>query len=244
MSSLWIVRIVTLMVFQLITSFVLIYHGKNKVSFVAEIVLCTASILYFKAFSVELIVCYVLEYITVKALLVIIVWAIRRFSFYILVRISHRKTKNKKINFGSFIVKRFLRFVSHMWRHVNYGIRIKKGIPSMVNKKHLATGVMFDKDGFPCFKVIATVNLDKKLFNKTRETHFYHASKILYSRIKKNKKVAIKFTRREILAFQLGETPAKYTWHHHQDKGVMQLVNRQIHESVRHDGGYSIWGKR
>ena len=67
---------------------------------------------------------------------------------------------------------------------------------------------------------------------------------LLYTKIQKNKKVAIKFTRREILPFKLGETPSKYTWHHHQDKGVMQLVDRQIHESVRHDGGYSIWGNR
>lgn len=244
MLSLWIVRIIVLMLTQIITSFLLIYHGKNKLSFFTEIALCFCSLVYFHAFFIELICLYILEYICTKILIVIIVWAIRRFSFYVLVKISHQKTKSKKINSRSFFAKHFLRFVSHMWRKVDYGIRIKKGRPSMVNKKHVATGVRFDKDGFPCFKAIATITLDKSLYKKNRSVHFYHANKLLYAKIQRYKSIASKFTRREIMSFSLGETPAKYTWHHHQDKGVMQLVDREIHEAVSHDGGYSIWGKR
>lgn len=244
MSSLWIVRFFTLMVLQLITSFVLIYHRKNKLSFITEVLLCMASIFFFRAFSIELIVWHALEYIAVKTLLVIIVWTIRRFSFYVLVKISQRKAKGKKINSNSFLVKPFLRFISHMWRHVNYGIRIKKGMPSKVNTKHEATGIRFDKDGFPCFKAIATVRLDKKFHNKTRDVHFYQANKLLYATIIKNRKVASRFFRRDIYFFKHGQTPSRFTWHHHQDNGVMQLVSRKTHEAVRHDGGYSIWGKR
>ncbi|MBY0241480.1 MAG: HNH endonuclease [Burkholderiaceae bacterium] len=32
-----------------------------------------------------------------------------------------------------------------------------------------------------------------------------------------------------------------YTWHHHQDFGVMQLVRTDIHKLAPHTGGVSIW---
>ena len=34
---------------------------------------------------------------------------------------------------------------SRIWNKVNYGIRVKKGIPSMVGKKNDKTGIWFDK---------------------------------------------------------------------------------------------------
>jgi len=38
--------------------------------------------------------------------------------------------------------------------------------------------------------------------------------------------------------------PPGYTWHHHQDTGRMQLVQRGIHDGFPHTGGASIWGKQ
>lgn len=32
-------------------------------------------------------------------------------------------------------------------------------------------------------------------------------------------------------------------WHHHQDTGRMQLINKEVHNVVRHTGGYAIWSK-
>ncbi|MDK4331232.1 HNH endonuclease [Corynebacterium accolens] len=32
-------------------------------------------------------------------------------------------------------------------------------------------------------------------------------------------------------------------WHHHQDTGRMQLIPRDLHNAVRHSGGYAKWGK-
>lgn len=40
----------------------------------------------------------------------------------------------------------------------------------------------------------------------------------------------------------LTETPAGYTWHHHQDIGRMQLVPSDLHAKTGHTGGASIWG--
>lgn len=33
----------------------------------------------------------------------------------------------------------------------------------------------------------------------------------------------------------------KYTWHHHQDEGKMQLVENGIHSMTQHSGGREIW---
>jgi hypothetical protein len=38
------------------------------------------------------------------------------------------------------------------------------------------------------------------------------------------------------------ETPDNYTWHHHQDYGVMELIPTDIHNAVKHTGGATIWG--
>ncbi|MDT9409231.1 HNH endonuclease [Corynebacterium rouxii] len=32
-------------------------------------------------------------------------------------------------------------------------------------------------------------------------------------------------------------------WHHHQDTGRMQLINKEVHNVVRHTGGYAVWSK-
>ena len=38
-------------------------------------------------------------------------------------------------------------------------------------------------------------------------------------------------------------TPDGFTWHHHQDLGVMQLVRSDVHSLSPHTGGVSIWQK-
>ncbi|MFE4512568.1 HNH endonuclease, partial [Bacillus subtilis] len=47
----------------------------------------------------------------------------------------------------------------------------------------------------------------------------------------------------DLLDLQDGITPEKYTWHHHQTPGKMELVDRVIHAKTGHTGGYKIWGK-
>jgi len=35
--------------------------------------------------------------------------------------------------------------------------------------------------------------------------------------------------------------PGEYTWHHHQERGRMQLVEKGIHRATGHTGGFSLW---
>jgi hypothetical protein len=48
--------------------------------------------------------------------------------------------------------------------------------------------------------------------------------------------------RRANEAAGLEKTPQGYTWHHNQDPGKMELVPTDLHDEVKHTGGYSIWG--
>lgn len=244
MSLLWIVRsqhLLLLLIAQLVTSLLFIYYCKNKISYVTEIALVVGNIFYNKpTFEIATVICYLAEYALMKVLLVLIVWLAKQFAFYVMVVISHKRKKLHKF----FVTKRrFLKVQSRIWNKVKYGIRIKKGMPSMVGKKNERTGIYFDKDGFPKFKEIAKVKLERKYWRKDREVHFYRASKMLYERIQKSSRLSRRFTKKEILEFRKGDLPDKYTWHHHQDKGVLQLVDRKIHAEVRHNGGFSIWGK-
>lgn len=247
MSLLWIVRnqhLLLLLTLHLVTSLSLIYHGKNKLSYVTEILLVAAAVWYNQpTFEIAMITCYFAEYLLAKVLLILIVWLAKHFSFYIMFVITHKDKKKKMYKF-LITKKRFLRFQGRIWNKVKYGIRIKKGMPSMVNKKNSRTGIYFDKDGFPKFKPIAEVKLERKYWKKDRDIHFYRASRMLYERIQKSSRLAKKFTKKEILEFKQGKIPSKYTWHHHQNKGLLQLVDYDIHSKVRHDGGFSIWGKK
>ncbi|MEO0470159.1 MAG: HNH endonuclease [Bacteroidota bacterium] len=36
--------------------------------------------------------------------------------------------------------------------------------------------------------------------------------------------------------------PANCTWHHKKQKGMMQLLDRELHAAFKHKGGFSLWG--
>ena len=49
------------------------------------------------------------------------------------------------------------------------------------------------------------------------------------------------FSPEQLKAIQSGKSKIPgYTWHHHQDKGRMQLIPERTHKKVGHIGGESI----
>lgn len=64
----------------------------------------------------------------------------------------------------------------------------------------------------------------------------------MYNEIQNNPELASKFTQKEIEIFKEGGVPKGFTWHHNQEPGLMQLVDRTLHKQTGHDGGFSIWG--
>ena len=113
----------------------------------------------------------------------------------------------------------------------------------LANKSHSKTGIKFDQEGFPIFDSFGDMYLEPEDYLKSRGTHFDRASKDLYQQIMANDELARKFTQEEIELFKNGSVPKRFTWHHHQNSGLMQLVDRRIHRQTGHIGGYSIWGK-
>ncbi|CAM4193729.1 hypothetical protein BAMA_23980 [Bacillus manliponensis] len=120
-------------------------------------------------------------------------------------------------------------------------IRLRMG--DLAGGKHPVTGIPYDADGFPIFEAKGEVTLKEKDFKKSRSTHDRICSKALYEQIIKDPKLASNFTEEEIELFKHGEVPDRFTWHHHQDTGRMQLVDSYLHEKTGHTGGYRIWGK-
>ena len=113
----------------------------------------------------------------------------------------------------------------------------------LANKSHPKTGIKFDQEGFPIFDSFGDMYLEPEDYLKSRGTHFDRASKDLYQQIMANDELASRFTQEEIELFKKGSVPKRFTWHHHQKPGLMQLVDRRIHRQTGHIGGYSIWGK-
>lgn len=116
------------------------------------------------------------------------------------------------------------------------------GRMDLAGKTHPVSGVKFDSNGFPIFEQKYNTKLDPQDYLKSRGTHFDRASKALYNDIMNDSNLRSKFTEAEIAIFKEGGVPKAYTWHHHQDEGVMQLVDRKIHRQTGHTGGFSIWG--
>lgn len=185
---------------------------------------------------------YILEYICAKLTIFSYVVFFKAGSFYVTKSLVNNGFLSKICI--SICGKKYLIKIITNFRKLKYGPRLKIGLPAMAGKKHKKTGVVFDKMGFPIFKSIYTFQLKRSDYKKDREYHFYHASKALYNDAMKDRALRRKFTENELKMFKDGKVPPRFTWHHHQDKGVMQLVEYKIHSNVSHIGGFSIWGKQ
>lgn len=104
--------------------------------------------------------------------------------------------------------------------------------------------IKYDKNGFPKFPHKFQMTLKNTSLKKGRQAHDREANKALKKAFNNNpKSFNSKFTPSQIKEIKKGQKPTGYTWHHHQTRGVMQLVKRTYHEHTPHTGGISIWGK-
>lgn len=120
--------------------------------------------------------------------------------------------------------------------------KVKLRNSHLANKTHPVTGVKFDKDGFPIFESNYDMKLDEVDYKKSRNTHSSIAGKKLYQDVQKDFELKSKFTEEDLEIFKDGNVPKRFRWHHHQEPGKLQLVDKKIHTKTSHTGGYSIWG--
>jgi hypothetical protein len=67
-------------------------------------------------------------------------------------------------------------------------------------------------------------------------------SQTLKKRLESNPNLINKIEKANLDCVKKGVDPLGYTWHHHQDKGKMQLVKSKVHGAIIHLGGAEIWG--
>lgn len=89
----------------------------------------------------------------------------------------------------------------------------------LAGQTHPTTGVPFDKDGYPDFSKWRhpDVNDVRIVLTGSRSKDFAEANRLA----------------------GLSSTPEGYTWHHHQDPGLMVLVETTVHRKTGHTGGFS-----
>lgn len=226
-------------VFQVILSINLIIRKKNSVAIASEIIFSLELFYILNGLSIKMtdiswryIGLTIIEYLSVKIFLVIFMLIARYYSFYKIRALCSNNKENKSEHF------KFIRAINN----ADYWPRLKLGLPGMAGKAHPVTKVKFDSKGFPKFKVYYTVKLRSEYFRESRERHFYMANKILYEDICQHARLKNMFSKKQIKEISCYKTPSGYTWHHHQDAGVLQLVDEEIHAKTYHYGGYSIWG--
>ena len=226
---------------QIVLSIFLIIRQKNVIATLSEIISALVLLLILNGFSIEVttiswihIGIVLAQYLLVKLFLICFMLFARIYSFYEVNKLCRKKKKANAIK---------LKFI-RTFHKVKYWPKLKLGLAGKANTIHPKTKVRFDSKGFPKFKSYYTVKLERKDFRKSRDQHFYIANKMLYKNICSNSRIRAKFSKKEIKDFSKGRTPEKYTWHHHQDAGVLQLVEYEIHSKTSHIGGYSIWGEK
>jgi hypothetical protein len=111
--------------------------------------------------------------------------------------------------------------------------------------------VKYDANGFPVFNAKGDVYLEPKhIKSKDDGEHFKAANEMMGNALRNDPSLAKKLGLTEAQANHLmkqppsSRPPADLTWHHHQDSGRIQLVDRaeHAHFSGGHTGGMKLWG--
>ena len=226
---------------QIMLSIILIVRKKNRWAIFSEIISSLILFGYLIVFSAEVrnnllinLLISLAEYLFVKIVLVFFMIIARYTSFYIIKASCKRKKKAKSL---------MIKFARTFW-NTKYWPTLKLGLPGMAGKTHSKTKVKFDEKGFPKFKSYTTIKLNRKYWHETRERHFYMANKILFKDTQRDARLRKKFTRQQIQELANNITPNGFVWHHHQDAGILQLVEEKAHSMTYHIGGYTIWGNK
>ncbi|HWM92809.1 MAG TPA: DUF4157 domain-containing protein [Thermoanaerobaculia bacterium] len=127
---------------------------------------------------------------------------------------------------------------------VNEALAPKQGLLHRANTVHPISKIPYDAEGFPIFQAAAEVKLVPRLYEASDGSQFLYCNKQLNWEIASHPDLKRKFTPEQLLQIAAGENPKGYTWHHHQEKGRMQLVPSLPHDQTPHVGGASIWGGR
>ncbi len=120
---------------------------------------------------------------------------------------------------------------------------------------HPVTGVPFEmntiehngqiiQDVFPVFDSQYDAHIPEDMYLASDDIHFGFANEQLVQELETNPMLAnqMGLTQTDIQGLSNNITPEGYVWHHHEQPGVLQLVNEADHDATAHTGGRFIWG--
>lgn len=125
---------------------------------------------------------------------------------------------------------------------------------ALEGQKHPETGVSYERktvemdngekvEGvFPQFESKLDVQLPEDLEQATDNKQFSECNKQLKEKCDNDPDFRKQFTEDQLDDIAHGQTPEGYTWHHSENKGIMQLVDYETHMKTGHTGGRNIWG--
>jgi hypothetical protein len=116
------------------------------------------------------------------------------------------------------------------------------GVPYVRRVIHQDSGKITE-GVFPVFDSKFNAKISPEHYRDGRAAHNKECNRQLYDAIKEDPKLRAEFTKEQIEQIKDGDAPDGYVWHHNEEEGVMQLVEREPHEIARHTGGFSIWCK-
>lgn len=124
---------------------------------------------------------------------------------------------------------------------------------SLEGDVHPVTGVPFERksiehDGeiiegvFPQFEVTFEHQLDTEKYEASNKEQFNDANQALKEKCEKDPEFRKQFTEEQLEQIANGDRPDGYVWHHSEDPGKLQLVDKDTHDKTGHTGGQVIWG--
>ncbi|GEN81839.1 hypothetical protein SLU01_01510 [Sporosarcina luteola] len=115
------------------------------------------------------------------------------------------------------------------------------GVPFESKQVELPSGETVE-GVFPEFESMHDVQLNESQYMDSDARQFKTANEQLAENVANDPELAGKFTEDQLMQIEAGDTPEGYLWHHSEEPGVLQLVDKDIHDKTGHTGGRSLWG--
>lgn len=124
---------------------------------------------------------------------------------------------------------------------------------SLAGDVHPVTGVPFEQkvieingekvEGvFPQFESVHTVELPEELHLASNKEQFDYANDKLRDAVANDPELRSQFTDEQLEQIENGDRPDGYVWHHAENPGELQLIDRDTHDRTGHTGGQVLWG--
>ena len=95
---------------------------------------------------------------------------------------------------------------------------------------------------FPQFDVVHAVELLPGLHEASNKDQFAYANEQLKVAVESDPELKVQFSEEQLEQIANSDRPDGYVWHHSENPGELQLVNKVTHDSTGHTGGQVVWG--